>query len=180
MQPVPACPLFVTPAVCSLKQIWNLFWSRTWQNTNHLVWEHFLKVADMKARQIKKSWQMCLKHEKWLSFLLNGFRSSAFPLICCTSCSLGLIHYLHLAGVSIFSEELGPGGNGVSTQIIGTSCLCCQGGETGSASAPQKAQGTQMKEMWVLRVCMLCTGCEHTCMASCMRFPACTYVCTEE
>lgn len=38
-----------------------------------------------------------------------------------------------------------PSGSGVSTRVISTLRSGCQGEKTGAASAPQKAQGTQMK-----------------------------------
>lgn len=66
-------------------------------------------------------------------------------------CSLGLIQNLHLAGVSIFSEELAPA---EWCEHIGNRhiLLMLSGGKTGLASAPQKAHGIQMKEIRTLSV----------------------------
>lgn len=68
-----------------------------------------------------------------------------------------------------------PSGSGVSTRVISALRSGCQGKKTGSASAPQKAQGTQMKAIWTPCV-YVGAGCGHICvvMRACI---LCVFMC---
>lgn len=146
---------------------------------SHLVLEHSLKVGKMKAKQTKKGdrcffffFSTTLKHKNSLAKIIS------FEWIYIRCLRPNLLYLLlsgphseftsgrcfHIQWRSLpqweWCEHIG------NRHIL----LMLSGGKTGLASAPQKAQGTQMKEIWTLCVCVcvwICAGCGHICMVSC-------------